>query len=468
MKTLQKLRNLLLITLLALPLALELPSANAESVITINPDGSISPPSAPIKRVGETYTLTNNTNNVIVIQRNNTILDGQGYSIHGNTTNQGITLSNTKNVTVMNTKIFGFSTGIRITYSTNNAAINISVTNCTYGILTDQSPKTKITNNTIHSSKWDGIFLTSSPNSEITNNSVENNGKWGIYIGASNNCTLKDNHMNKNKYNFGVSVDFYQDIDTSNTINEHPIVYWINQQNKQVPVDASYVALVDSNNIDARNLHLTENGQGITLVNSANNHIENCNITRNSYYGIALIDSIYNTVSNNTIAGSEGGGITLVSSTSNSITNNTIRNNYTGIYLQTSNENNIHHNNFINNTRQAVSENSENTWDYGYPAGGNYWSNYQGQDTDNDGIGDTPYTIKADNQDKYPLMTPVKNVPAVYYDPLTPIIPFLIIALITGAAILVLYLSRKRRTHSAEIYPSAPREKPNEKKRTCA
>jgi nitrous oxidase accessory protein NosD len=42
------------------------------------------------------------------------------------------------------------------------------------------------------------------------------------------------------------------------------------------------------------------------------------------------------------------------------------------------------------------------TWDDGYPFGGNYWSNYTGIDeysgpsqneTSSDGIGDTPYVV---------------------------------------------------------------------------
>jgi hypothetical protein len=54
-----------------------------------------------------------------------------------------------------------------------------------------------------------------------------------------------------------------------------------------------------------------------------------------------------------------------------------------------------------------------NIWDNGYPSGGNYWSNYTGVDmksgfyqneTGNDGIGDMPHTIDANNTDRYPLM----------------------------------------------------------------
>src|SRR5438552_18247804 len=53
-------------------------------------------------------------------------------------------------------------------------------------------------------------------------------------------------------------------------------------------------------------------------------------------------------------------------------------------------------------------------WDDGYPSGGNFWSDYTGVDNcsgpnqdvcpDPDGIGDTPYTIDANNSDRYPLI----------------------------------------------------------------
>jgi len=40
---------------------------------------------------------------------------------------------------------------------------------------------------------------------------------------------------------------------------------------------------------------------------------------------------------------------------------------------------------------------------------GNYWSDYDGLDVDDDGIGDTPYAIESNAQDDYPLMNPCNS-----------------------------------------------------------
>ncbi len=85
-----------------------------------------------------------------------------------------------------------------------------------------------------------------------------------------------------------------------------------------------------------------------------------------------------------------------------------------GICIEASSNVSIYHNNLIDNIIQGYDDTGLNSWDNGYPFGGNYWSDYSGTDgfsgpaqdqPGSDGLGDTPYTFSS-NQDNYPLMSP--------------------------------------------------------------
>ena len=120
-------------------------------------------------------------------------------------------------------------------------------------------------------------------------------------------------------------------------------------------------------------------------------------------------------LSGNSIAGNSV-GISSNSSSSNTVSGNSITENQHGAVLAYCSGNVIFHNDFVNNTQQTVLYGSTpNSWDNGYPSGGNYWSDYNGVDlhngpyqniTGSDGIGDTSYVIDANNTDNYPLTKP--------------------------------------------------------------
>ncbi|MEM2292751.1 MAG: NosD domain-containing protein [Nitrososphaerota archaeon] len=133
--------------------------------------------------------------------------------------------------------------------------------------------------------------------------------------------------------------------------------------------------------------------------------------------GLSLNRAHNNNISKNIIDSNDGAGIFLSwSSDENLITENLIQNNKLGIGLLYSYRNVIYHNNFINNKFSVQWDGwGGNTWDGGYPIGGNYWSDYIGEDEKSgpnqdqpgsDGIGDTPYFIEVYNKDRYPLMKP--------------------------------------------------------------
>jgi parallel beta-helix repeat protein len=123
------------------------------------------------------------------------------------------------------------------------------------------------------------------------------------------------------------------------------------------------------------------------------------------------------TISNSQLSNNNNAGISIAGPCTTTITLNTLAGNNVGIRIENSSGNTIHHNNFMGNGSNTSLNNAPgNTWDDGYPSGGNYWSDYAGQDmysgpgqdqSGSDGLGDMPYVIDSDNQDRYPLMHPV-------------------------------------------------------------
>ena len=173
---------------------------------------------------------------------------------------------------------------------------------------------------------------------------------------------------------------------------------------------------------------ITNNDDGIWVISSHSNAINNNNITNNVFRGLYLetsndTTSNGNTITKNTygihmeqckngliydniISLNDGDGVHGIHSHNNAIFLNMISNNSFGIYLEGSNVNSICKNNLLNNVNQAWAEDTTiNTWDDG--SKGNYWSDYNGTDTDQDEIGDTPYVINENNTDHYPLMSPI-------------------------------------------------------------
>jgi parallel beta-helix repeat protein len=183
-------------------------------------------------------------------------------------------------------------------------------------------------------------------------------------------------------------------------------------------------------------------------VGASNVTVKNL-IVKGSVYGIALIETKNALVFNNTVSGTsnvpfqptagirvEGGGSNIIKGNNlvknqvgmsflgtknNLIVENNIENCSTsetggyGIMFWTGASNNtIYHNNFINNRVQAYNSVNSlpiNTWDNGYPSGGNYWSDYKTKypsaaEIGDSKIGNRAYAIDSKNRDRYPLMEP--------------------------------------------------------------
>jgi parallel beta-helix repeat protein len=136
-----------------------------------------------------------------------------------------------------------------------------------------------------------------------------------------------------------------------------------------------------------------------------NNTVFANTFSKNTQTAIGVSFCSHNSILANSIAQNPT-GIELYHAYNNSIMANTLQDNGNGTYLTMSHNNTFYHNNWINNAGNAVNDGSQNTWDNGYPSGGNYWSDHNPTDKNKDKIGDTPYAIDQNNTDKYPLIYP--------------------------------------------------------------
>jgi len=159
--------------------------------------------------------------------------------------------------------------------------------------------------------------------------------------------------------------------------------------------------------------------------NSSLNKIFLNNIYDNAYDGIHFEHTIWdhhsdNKIFLNNITGNKRGIYLIMSQENLVFNNNVISNSEIGIELFMcmggGSDNRVFHNNFINNggeNSQALCTCDCNDWDDGYPSGGNYWSDYKGEDSNGDGIGDEPYLIYSEYEeydyDWYPMMEPFGN-----------------------------------------------------------
>lgn len=309
-----------------------------------------------------------------------------------------------------------------------NSGMNYPPYGMDCGVLLNHTSVSRISNCLIVDNRV-GLYLYFSQANTIENNVVHSNYENGVELWYSGNNTMIGNKISENSYSFGVFggefSDFNNSIDASNTVNGKPVLYIIGVQNEVYDneMNIGVLYLINCNNITVQNLNLTRNGHGVFCYNVTDSRIRNVTASENSYgiclqgssgdiisnsrcvnnwVGISLQESDYNSVESTIVSDCEK-GISLYGANNNTLSGNTITDNYYGIRLFNSYSNRIFHNNLIENTDQADMINSyQNVWDNGFE--GNYWSNYTGEDSDLDGIGNSGQTVYENDTDRFPLM----------------------------------------------------------------
>ncbi|MEM2780722.1 MAG: NosD domain-containing protein [Candidatus Bathyarchaeia archaeon] len=194
--------TLLLIDMLTLAFNIKPAKGWTGGTIYIRADGSIDPSDAPIITYDNiTYVLTDNIvcyADGIVVERDNIIVDGGGYTLQGSETRKGIYLSGRTGVTVKNVKIRAFGSGIFLNYSSNNIINGNDIIAHWAGIELESSLNNVISGNKIANGDF-GILFSSSFNNSVSRNGIINNHRGiGLYLSSNNNISINSITYNYN------------------------------------------------------------------------------------------------------------------------------------------------------------------------------------------------------------------------------------------------------------------------------
>ena len=339
----------------------------------------------------------------VVIGADGIVLDCKGHKIGGveNTTYplsqfSGIYISDRDNVRIQNCVVDGFvNAGIRL----------------------ERTSRAELVNDTLLNVPETGIDMKSVTQIIVTNVTVSSNAPLSLPYGCGCGLSIEGGHgVSISRFNFtgrqGITIDA-----------------------DNVTVSDSYIhatfgfEIFGSNVTVVRNeIFLGDSGGGLGVeVNTSSKYItigyNDISMSRNGAAGINIDSNDYPNVPRNiSIVGNNisggGSGISLffpwnpehIYPSNIIVIENRILGSHLGIRISIVFDGCgwcfIYHNSFVNNDAQAVAPNYPLgiSWDNGHE--GNYWSDYNGTDTDRDGIGDTPYVMNDFQIDDYPLMTP--------------------------------------------------------------
>jgi parallel beta-helix repeat protein len=262
----------------------------------------------------------------------------------------------------------------------NGAVENCTVKQGLNGISIDDSDNIRIDDNTAFECKT-AIDCRFSNNLVVKRNSANNNNGGGIFVEYGNKAVVEDNTANDNDFAFRIT---------------------------------NFANLTVSNNYGADTYNEAFD------LNNCKNFIFDNNTALTSKYGI-ICEGLKNvTLEHNEFSFNTWDGIKLSNCEDITIRNNLIsENSQNGLKLYYTHTSLIYHNSFLQNIYQGANEGyNDNSWDLGYPQGGNYWDHLDSadfkygpkQDKEGaDGIADSAFMIGLNQFDNYPLMAEYNN-----------------------------------------------------------
>jgi len=281
----------LLSTMCLVGLTTNIQTVKASAAIYIRADGSVEGTTAISSVDNVIYTFTDNIYDSITIERNNTVVDGAGYTLRGSGSGNGVTLFSIENVTMQNMNIRDFENGFYLQNSSNNIISGNGMRNtprCIYlwysshnmisqnhmnasGLYLNQSFSNTISLNTMTNSS--NIRLTNSKLNNITSNTITDSLTYAIR--PFNDCSgtlISKNNITTCKSGVRMFTEtpyYYSGVTISENIISNCVDYgiWMHRSN--------------GNNISGN--QITDNGQGIWMSGSWDNTFTGNNLTNNQY-----------------------------------------------------------------------------------------------------------------------------------------------------------------------------------------
>ncbi len=307
----------------------ELFGEKAPAGITIYGNGTVDGTDRIVQVDDRNYMLTSDISESVTILRDGITLNGTGHTLHGKSGQIGIFIQGRNGITITNLGIEGFDYGIKLAWRH-------------YG---DYDGRTiTITDNIFRENKNAIAFSDHLQGSNITDNSFIANT---YCVSGAVGIVFRGNRFIDNEYCMPPDESSLNEVDSSNTVNNKPVYYWINEQDKTVPSDAGWVVLKNCKNITVQGLNITRFGGEVQLYNTTGSTIRENSLSKS---GISLRQSTGNIIEENRIVNSLHYGVSLKLSSENHIINNQITNNIEGVHIESGENNTISQNLLTSNS----------------------------------------------------------------------------------------------------------------------